>query len=157
MNQRAMELEARYDLDDSIPYVIYRITNKLNQDIHERLRSSGITLSKWRLLSSLKSRGTCTIGELATCTVMQHPVVSRILTEMENEGLVKRHSSSADHRLVHIRLTRKGEQSFGVAFEAAEKHRQRALEGFSPADTRMLLAMLRTIQDNIGIAPGGIR
>jgi DNA-binding MarR family transcriptional regulator len=148
-----MDTERRYDLDDSIPYVLYRITNKLNQDIHERLRSSGMTLSKWRLLSSLKSRRMCSVGELAMCTVMQHPVVSRILTEMENEKLVKRQPSSTDQRLVQVKLTRKGEQSFQQAFEIAEKHRQRALQGLSPDQTETLLSLLRTIQGNIGIAP----
>lgn len=148
-----METEARYNLDDSIPYVVYRITNKLNQDIHNRLRSSGMTLAKWRLLSSLKSHGTCTVGELATCTVMRHPVVSRILTEMQNEGLVKRQPSSTDQRLVQVKLTKKGEQSFQAAFEVAEKHRQRALQGLSPTDAQTLLTLLRTIQNNIGIAP----
>lgn len=152
-----MSTELQYNLDDSIPYVIYRITNKLNQNIHTRLRAAGITLSKWRLLSSLKSQGMCTIGELAACTVMQHPVVSRILTEMESDGLIKRQSSSTDQRVVHIKLTRKGDELFQKAFRIAEEHREEALKGFSSADTQMLLQLLRMIQKNVGIVPESVK
>lgn len=154
MSKTRIDKTPLYRLSDSIPYVMYRIVNKLNQNIHERLRRSvGITLSTWRLLSSLKSRGTCTVGELAACTVMRPAVVSRILTQMEKQGLVRRRQSKADHRVVQITLTHKGERLFQAAFTIAGQHRDDALRGLSASDTASLLAMLRTLQRNIGIEP----
>lgn len=141
----------RYSLDDSIPYMIYRISSKANQNIHDKLRPAGITLSKWRLLSSLKSRGICTVSELAACTVMQHAVVSRILTEMETAGLIKRQQSEADQRMVQIRLTRQGEELFEQAHEIAAVHQDEALKGFSRAEITVLMKFLRQMQKNVGI------
>lgn len=143
--------EARYSLNDSIPYLIYRISNKANQNMQDKLRSAGITLSKWRLLSSLKSRGVCTISELAACTVMQHAVVSRILTEMEHAGLIRRRQSKTDQRMVRITLTRKGETLFEQAHEIAVQHQEEALRGFSRSDQTTLLNLLRKVQANLRI------
>lgn len=140
-----------YSLDDSIPYLIYRISNKANQNIQGKLRPASFTLSKWRLLSSLKSRGICTITELAACTVMKHAVASRILTEMEREGLVSRRQSKADQRMVHIRLTRKGEAMFQQAHKIFVEHQEQALRGLSRSDITVLLRHLRKIQNNLGI------
>ncbi|MFT5711182.1 MAG: DNA-binding MarR family transcriptional regulator [Halioglobus sp.] len=140
-----------FDLDRSIPYLIYRISNGLNQNIGDRLKETGLTLSKWRLLSSLRSRGTSTVGELARCTVMQHAVVSRILKELEKEGLILRQQRRNDQRVVEVQLTDQGEAAFAYAYDIAEGHRKDALTGFSRTETLELGAMLRRIQDNIGI------
>ncbi len=140
-----------YSLDDSIPYMIYRISNKANQNIQEKLRPANITLSKWRLLSGLKSYGVSTISELAARTVMQHAVVSRILTEMEQSGLIKRRQSSVDHRVVHVELTKKGEALFHQAQEIAAAHQERALQGLPRSDIATLVRLLRNIQQNLGI------
>lgn len=147
----AKTAQRRYSLDHSIPYMIYRISSKANQNIHEKLRPAGITLSKWRLLSSLKSRGTCTVGELAACTIMQHAVVSRILTEMEAANLVRRQQSETDQRMVQIQLTRQGEALFEQAFEIAVEHQGSALKGFSRSDIAALTGFLRRMQKNLGI------
>jgi DNA-binding MarR family transcriptional regulator len=142
---------SRYSLSDSIPYLIYRISNKANQNIQDRLRPAGITLSKWRLLSSLKSRGDSTISELAACTVMKHAVVSRILTEMERAGLIQRRQSARDQRMVTISLTRKGLSLFDEAHEIAVRHQDEALRGFDRSDIAALRRLLRRIQNNLGI------
>lgn len=141
----------RYSLDDSIPYLIYRISNKANQNIQDKLRPSGVTLSKWRLLSSLKSRGMCTISELAACTVMKHAVVSRILTEMEHSGLIKRRQSVTDQRKVQITLTKKGEALFEQVYEIAVQHQEEALRGFSSREIATFLRLLHRVQTNLHI------
>ncbi|QIB64545.1 MarR family winged helix-turn-helix transcriptional regulator [Kineobactrum salinum] len=140
-----------YMLNGSIPYMIYRISNKANQNVNEKLSPAGFTLSKWRLLSSLKSWGTCTIRDLASCTVMQHAVVSRILTEMEESGLVARKRSTVDQRQVEIRLTKKGDTLFQEAFDIANEHQIELLKGFTKTEINTLASLLGRIQKNIGI------
>lgn len=57
----------------------------------------------YRLLLS-----TATMGELADYTATDKASVSRTVTSLEKEGLIKRRSDSVDRRVVYIELTAKG-------------------------------------------------
>lgn len=142
-----------FDLENSIPYLIYRITARLNQDIHARLKPAGISLPRWRILASLSSRGRSTVKELATCTVMKHAVVSKVLKEMEDDGLITRTPSQSDLRAVNIELTDEGIETLKVARRIAGLHRDIALRDLTPANIETLLGLLKQIQKNLGIVP----
>lgn len=146
-----MARDSNFSLEDSIPYLIYRISTKANQNIQELLKPAGLTLFQWRLLSSLKSRGTSSVGELAECCVMQHAVVSRNLKEMERQGLLRRQQSKEDQRVVRVSLTKHGEARFEEAHEIAQVHLNETLKGFSAAEKAKFLALLKSVQRNIGM------
>jgi DNA-binding MarR family transcriptional regulator len=142
-----------FDLESSIPYLIYRITSRLNQDIHVRLKPDGISLPRWRILASLKSKGRSTVKELATCTVMKHAVVSKVLKEMQDDGLITRAPSDLDQRSVIVDLTSQGEAAFEQARKIANVHRDIALDDLGPDEIQTLLRLLKHIQKNLGISP----
>ena len=151
--RRARELSQveEFDLESSIPYLIYRITSRLNQDIHARLKPAGISLPRWRILASVKSRGRSTVKELATCTVMKHAVVSKVLKEMQDDGLITRAPSVRDQRSVIVDLTPEGEAAFEQARKIANVHRDIALDDLSSDEVQTLLRLLKRIQRNLGI------
>jgi DNA-binding MarR family transcriptional regulator len=132
-----------------VPYLMYRITSKLNMRIRKKLRTSGVNLARWRVLSVLRAYGEINLGRVVELTVMEQPSVSRIVTQLVKEGLVKRKMSKADSRYVLVRLTAAGEKTFKSIYPTAEAHQKLALRGFTKTEVRALTGYLRRIQKNI--------
>lgn len=132
-----------------VPYLLYRTSNQLNQRIRSRLRKSGVNLARWRVLAVLRAYGRLSLGRIVELTVMQQPSISRIVTQLEREGLAKRSVSKKDSRVVHVRLTAAGDKAFDEIYPTAQRHQEHALSGFTKKEIKTLIAYLRRIQDNI--------
>ena len=83
-----------------VPYLIYRITNQLNRGLRKRLKRSGINIARWRVLAVLKDNGNMNIGQIVERTLIEQPTVSRIVDQLEREGLALREISDEDSRFV---------------------------------------------------------
>ena len=136
-------------LQTFVPYLMYRITNQLTRRIRGRLRKSGINIARWRVLAVLRAYGELSLGRIVELTVMEQPSVSRIVTQLEREGLAKRKVSTKDSRFVHVSLTRAGTKAFQNIYPTAQSHQERALSGFSRKEISTLKSFLRRIQENI--------
>lgn len=132
-----------------VPYLIYRITNQLNRALRKRLKRSGMNIARWRVLAVLKDNGRLHIGQIANRTIIEQPTVSRIVDQLEREGLAIRETSGPDSRFVHVVLTKAGEQAFADIYPTATKHQEQALRGFSQREIRTLIGFLERIQNNI--------
>jgi len=136
-------------LDGFVPYQFYRITNKLNQRLRSRLRSQSISVSRWRVLSILRAKGTLTINQIADGSAMEQPTVSRTVTRLVRDKLVSRRPSKNDSRYMDVSLTVAGERAFETIYPIAEQHQTDALRGFSQTEIDTLQSYLQRIQRNI--------
>jgi DNA-binding MarR family transcriptional regulator len=136
-------------LESFVPYQLYKATNGLGRLLRQRLRKSGINLTRWRVLSVLKAYGPLSIGQIATATAMEQPTLSRVVDQLVSEKLVTRRNSQTDSRFVHASLTPAGEEAFRAIAPAAQQHEQRALRGFTQAEVRALRELLQRLQHNI--------
>ena len=136
-------------LHNFVPYLLYRITNQLNRRLRSRLRKEGINISRWRVLAVLRGYGKLTMSRIVELTVMEQPSVSRIVAQLEQEGLVRRKAGMKDSRFVNVTLTAAGERAFQSIYPAARLHQELALQGFSAGEIETLTGYLRRIQANI--------
>lgn len=134
-----------------VPYLMYRITSQLNMRIRGKLRNSGINLARWRVLAVLRAYGEINLGRVVELTVMEQPSVSRIVTQLVIEGLVKRKLAKTDSRFVLVRLTAAGEKAFKSIYPTAETHQDLALRGFTKTEISTLIGFLGRIQKNIEV------
>ncbi len=132
-----------------VPYLIYRITNKLNQRLRKSLRKSGINVARWRVMSVLKDKSPLNMGEIVAATIIEQPTVSRIVDQLEREGLAIRKTDDKDSRYVQVMLTDEGEAAFAEIYPLATRHQEKALQGFSAEDIQLLTALLQRILKNI--------
>jgi len=132
-----------------VPYLVYRITNQFNRSLRTRLKRSGINIGRWRVLAVLKDNGRMNIGQIVDRTIIEQPTVSRIVAQLEREGLVYRETSDEDSRFVQVMLTQAGERAFGEIYPTATKHEEQALQGFSKQEIKTLISFLERIQNNI--------
>ncbi|MGI9344034.1 MAG: MarR family winged helix-turn-helix transcriptional regulator [Gammaproteobacteria bacterium] len=136
-------------LDGFVPYQLYRITNRLNQRLRERLRQLPISVSRWRVLGVLRAQGTLTINAIAEAAAMEQPTVSRTVTRLVRDGLVSRRAAKRDSRYMEVSLTAAGQSAFDTIYPIAEEHQTAALRGFNERELATLHDYLQRIQRNI--------
>ncbi len=136
-------------LQNYIPYLLYRATNKLNSRLLTRLRQMKINPSQWRVLSVLKAYGTLSVSEIVEYTLMEQPTVSRVVAQLEQEGRVIRAASTADSRVTRVSLTDAGIEAFNAIIPAALRHQELALQQLTPEEIKTLTEILSKIERNI--------
>ena len=70
--------------------------------------ASGLSAPRLSALSVVVFGGPLTLGELARAEQVRPPTMTRIVTGLEKDGLVKRSGDPHDRRLTHIAATSKG-------------------------------------------------
>ncbi|HWU01782.1 MAG TPA: MarR family winged helix-turn-helix transcriptional regulator [Novosphingobium sp.] len=136
-------------LAGSLPYKIYRVSSLMNLRLQGRLKAKGINLSQWRVLSVLRSCGRISMGQIVEQTLMEQPTISRVIAQLQQDGLVMREASSEDSRVSLISLSPSGLAMFDDIAPQAARHQATALEGFGPDDVATLVRLLSHIEDNI--------
>ncbi len=71
---------------------------------------SGMSAPRLSALSVVVFGGPLTLGELARAEQVKPPTMTRIVTGLEKEGLVKRKGDPRDRRLTQIEATPKGQK-----------------------------------------------
>ena len=127
-----------FSIDQSIPYLMNRITNLLNQRLHDLLLVHGLTFQHWRVLAALASQKNPTISQIASYAVVPHSTLSRLLSRMERQKLIERGSSKKDGRVARIQITTHGRKVLKRVIPYAVRVRQEALVGFRPESVRRL-------------------
>ncbi|MEM7438911.1 MAG: MarR family winged helix-turn-helix transcriptional regulator [Pseudomonadota bacterium] len=96
-------------LDDLITYRLARLQARLNAHAVGLLRQhSDLSLTQWRLLTSLRELGTSNLAELVRELQFDKAQLSRGIKGMSAAGLVEQSADEADSRKQVIRLTPKG-------------------------------------------------
>jgi DNA-binding MarR family transcriptional regulator len=72
--------------------------------------ASGLSAPRLSALSVVVFGGPLTLGKLADAEQVKPPTMTRIVTGLEKEGLVKRIGDSRDRRLTRIQATIKGQK-----------------------------------------------
>ena len=136
-----------------VPYLIYRITNHLNRKLRKNLKRSRVNIARWRVLSVLQDHGRLNMGQIVEHTLIEQPTVSRIVDQLEREGLAMRKNSGVDSRYVDVILTPAGENAFKEIYPIATQHQEQALKGFKQQEIKTLIGFLERIQNNISSHP----
>ena len=69
---------------------------------------SGLSLSQLGLLDAVVARGPLTVGEVAAHAGVSGPTATRMLKQLERDGVVTRRRSAEDERRVVVALTAEG-------------------------------------------------
>ena len=100
--------------------------------------ASGLTAPRLSALSVLVFGGARTIGELAAAEQVRPPTISRLVRELERDGLVTRETDAGDARVQRVRATRPAEALL-VAGRARRVTRLAAeVAALSAAERRLL-------------------
>jgi DNA-binding MarR family transcriptional regulator len=129
------------------------VTTPRPEDVADRLHSAaihilrlvrredaatGLTAARLSALSVLVFGGPRTVGELAAAEQVRSPTMSRLVAEMEAEGLVERHPSTADRRVVMVMATAAGQRILHEGRRRRVATLAERLHGLAAADLEVL-------------------
>lgn len=132
-------------LDTFAPYLMNRVIRRYNEATHSAMDAAGLTVPKMRALSSLAAKGSLTINELAVYAVSEQSTMSRIVDQLEREGLVARQQSQADHRVRLVSLTDQGHATYQELWPHFSKEQDRLLGALTDEERAELLFLLTKI------------
>lgn len=118
------------DYEQQLAWIIARVNRRLEEELAEHLRPTGLPIEQFRVLEAIGQRGPMTMGELAAAALVERPTLTKIVDRMVSAGLVFREPDERDRRRVNIVLAPEG---------AAMRRR---LEGVSLRIERRLSALL---------------
>jgi DNA-binding MarR family transcriptional regulator len=134
-------------------FFMHKIIFKNNQNIGDALKHLGLTPVIWRLLALLQERDGISITELSEQSLIERTLLSRILTDLEAKGLVRRESAPSDKRYTAIYLQPVGRKTFHEILPIAQRQIERAVAGIDRDDLDRLQDILRRITDNVYRSP----
>lgn len=79
----------------------------------QQARAAGLTPAHHQLLLAIRGHADPsgpTIGEVADYLMLRHHSAVELVDRAEASGLVRRDRSEADHRIVHLHLTKEGDK-----------------------------------------------
>jgi DNA-binding MarR family transcriptional regulator len=140
--------DTKPEVDAIVETIIYLYTEsrRLTKGLASEFGLTGPQLTVLKLLESL---GDLSLSSLSGRIRAQNSTVTGIIDRMEREGLVRRERSTADRRVVFIRLRDKGARlARQIAVEPMEIFRG-ALTSLSPGEVSDLLKILNKLEKKV--------
>jgi DNA-binding MarR family transcriptional regulator len=136
------------------------VTYRLAQAAKAHRSRSGSHLSRVGLhpgqetvLKSLADNEGQTMSQLAQALSVQPPTVTKMITRLAAQGLVKRVASEQDGRLARVHLTDEGRGRIEEVDRAWKRLEKEALAGLDDKDRKRLRKLLREIERNLTGSP----
>jgi DNA-binding MarR family transcriptional regulator len=106
----------------------------------------GITSPRLSALSVVVFGGPLTLGQLATAEQVKPPTMTRIVTGLEEDGLVERRADASDGRLTQIYATAKGRRILAAGRGRRVKTLARAVKSLDRQSRAELESGVRVLE-----------
>jgi DNA-binding MarR family transcriptional regulator/ribosomal protein S18 acetylase RimI-like enzyme len=110
-------------------------------------------LTQARILYELAQHPQTTARDISNELKIDPGYLSRILSNFEKEGLLRKIRSKSDSRQRLLQLTARGRKSFEVLNEKSSKQAEMLLTGLSAEDRHRLLSAMETVEIILGNKP----
>lgn len=112
-----------------------------------------VTLTQYRALVVLASRGPRTVAALAEAVAVTSPTASRLCDRLERKGLVERRTDARDRRAVSLGLTAAGRDLVDAVTRRRREEIAGLLDAIPPAGQRALVEALTQLSAAAGEVP----
>jgi DNA-binding MarR family transcriptional regulator len=132
------------ELASSMRIAVMRLARRLRAERSD----SGLTLTQTSALSALERLGPCTPGELASNERVQPPSMTRVLSVLEERGLITRVPHPTDRRQVLVAVTETAREMLREDRRRREAWLVDHLAGLTP-DERAVLRLASRLLDRL--------
>lgn len=136
-------------LENFEPYLMNRIMARYNDTLREDIGKLNLTTAKMRTLAVLSVMHGPLIRELSVYAVVEQSTLSRALSSLEKDNLVRRETDANDTRATRIYLTQMGRNAFEDLWPSMSQAYQRMFDGVAPQDRAIFLSTLKQVLGNI--------
>jgi DNA-binding MarR family transcriptional regulator len=136
-------------LEQYLPYLLNRAGARIAAAFNGEMRQIGASLQVWRVLAALREKDGRRMGDLSKTTSIEVSTLTRLVDNMEKDGLVARRRDVDDARAVSLHVTASGRRLTQRIVPIAERYEAVALEGFTAGEAEVLRKALRRLYDNM--------
>lgn len=130
----------------SLPIALLRARERVMGPIRDMLASSGLNEQKWRVLRVVEERGPLEQTAIAEAASLLLPSLTRILRNMEEEGLLTRAPDTEDRRKSIVTITEAGRQLIDRHADESGRILSLLEERFGSEKLNSLLNMLEDLR-----------
>jgi DNA-binding MarR family transcriptional regulator len=141
-------------LEQYLPYLLNRAGARIAAAFNADMRQIGASLQIWRVLAALREQDGRRMGDLSKTTSIEVSTLTRLVDNMEKDGLVVRRRDSGDARAISLHVTAGGRRLTQRIVPIAERYEAVALKGFSAGEVAVLKKALRRLYDNMDALDG---
>ena len=123
--------------------VIARVARLLRQNVDV---DTGLSTSLLSALATIGRVGPVTLGDLAAAERIQPPSMTRIVTQLEERGLVLRLVDERDRRVARVELTSEGRRLLHRSRTLKNAFLAQRLKALTPDEMRTLSAALPILE-----------
>ena len=136
-------------LEQYLPYLLNRAGARIAAAFNAEMRQIGASLQVWRVLAALREQDGRRMGDLSKTTSIEVSTLTRLVDNMEKDGLVARRRESGDARAISLHVTPSGRRLTQRIMPIAERYESVALKGFTAGETAVLKKALRRLYENM--------
>lgn len=127
-------------------YHLRRASSAFSNDFVRAIEGTGMRQVLFGILSVVGANPDINQGEVGRSLGIQRANMVSLINQLVDAGLIDRQTASYDRRAFALNLTPAGEAMLKDCLVLIEKHEQRMLAGFTPAERRTLIALLTRIE-----------
>ena len=136
-------------LEQYLPYLLNRAGARIAGAFNAEMRQIGASLQVWRVLAALREKDGRRMGDLSKTTSIEVSTLTRLVDNMEKDGLVVRRREAGDARAISLHVTPSGRRLTQRIVPIAERYETVALKGFTAGEAAVLRKALRRLYDNM--------
>jgi DNA-binding MarR family transcriptional regulator len=130
-------------LDAHLGFWMRFVSNQVSAEFARAVEARGVSVSEWVALRTLFDAPESTHGALVAALGMTKGAVSKVVSRLQDKGLVTRAAHDADARAQLLALTRAGRALVPALARDADANDQRFFGHLSAKQRRELMALLQ--------------
>lgn len=132
-------------VDNYLPALLAQASQIISTEFHQVVQENGLSITEWRVLSTLSGAGVVSVGHLARIATSKQPTVTRVVDKMVTAGYVHRVAHNGDRRVTLVEITATGKALISGLILQAKKHEDEVVDRLQPLDISALKATLRRL------------
>lgn len=137
----------------SLPMSLLSARDAVMGRFRSTLRLFNVTEQQWRVLRTLNTVEALEVLELAEATGLLAPSLSRIISDLEERGLITRRQIPHDLRRAEVSITKRGRELIAAMEPYADAIYAEILSAFGRDKMEQLLALLRELTTELQKLP----
>lgn len=130
-------------------YWLTRTGDRYSHHLERALKRIGLDVPRWRVLMQLSKGEHVAVSSIAKHALVKLPTMTKIISRMQNNGLVSCRISPMDARVTEVRITRSGLVARESAWAEAQRVGHAAMVGLSAAKLDVLHRTLDRMFENL--------
>ena len=144
---------ATYRARDSVGYLLRRVYTTMLERMEAAMAGHDFTLMQWIVLLYVRDGIARTASDIAREFRHDSGALTRVIDQLERRGLLSRHRSTRDRRVVELALTARGRSTIEELLPIAVDQMNTALAPFSRADFEQMRNLLVRLVDHLQTLP----